>query len=68
MAAHVRYFFAFDLDKTVSRVTDGCHSCAALHHTPQFIVEQSSSDPPAAVGITFATDIMKRACQLVLVV
>ena len=63
-----RYFFALDLDKAVSRVTDGCHSCAALRHTPQAIVEQSSSDPPAAVGITFAADVMKRARQLVLVV
>lgn len=63
-----RYFFALDLDKAVSRVTDGCHSCAALRHAPTVIVEQSSSEPPAAVGITFAADVMKRARQLVLVV
>lgn len=63
-----RYFFALDLDKAIARVTSGCHSCAALRHTPQTIMEQSSSNPPAAVGVNFAADVIKRARQLVLVV
>ncbi|KAL2103187.1 hypothetical protein ACEWY4_000055 [Coilia grayii] len=62
-----RYFFALDLDKAVLRVTEGCHACTALRHTPQVVIEQSSTAPPAVVGVTFAADIMKRARQLVLV-
>ena len=30
-----RYFFALDLDKAFSRVTDGCHSCAASVTPPR---------------------------------
>lgn len=62
-----RYFFALDLDKAVRRTTEGCHACAALRHKPQVVIEQSSSAPPAVVGVSFAADIMKRARQLVLV-
>ncbi|KAJ8349610.1 hypothetical protein SKAU_G00247400 [Synaphobranchus kaupii] len=56
-----RYFYALDMDKAICRVTNGCHPCSALRHTPHAISEQSTSDPPAAVGAAFATDIIKRA-------
>lgn len=29
-----RYFYALDMEKAITRVTDGCHACAALKHTP----------------------------------
>ena len=63
-----RYFYALDLDKAIYRVTDGCHTCAALKHAPHTIKEQSTSDSPPIVGVTFAADILKRNRQLILVV
>ena len=30
-----RYFFALDLNKAISQVTDGCHSCAASVTPPR---------------------------------
>ncbi|XP_078384150.1 LOW QUALITY PROTEIN: uncharacterized protein LOC144666624 [Oculina patagonica] len=62
-----RYFFALDLDKAIERVSLGCHSCAALRHAPHAVIEQSTSDPPAAVGVSFAADILKQSRQLILV-
>ncbi|CAB4005776.1 Hypothetical predicted protein [Paramuricea clavata] len=35
---------------------------------PNCLIEQSTSDPPDAVGISFAADVMKRNKQLILVV
>ena len=63
-----RYFYALDIEKAVDNVTTGCHTCAALKHVPNIATEQTTTDPPSAVGATFAADIMKRARQLILVV
>jgi len=60
-----RYFYA--LDKTIERVSLGCHPCAALRHVPHAVIEQSTFDPPAAVGVSFAADILKQSRQLILV-
>ena len=62
-----RYLFALDLDKAIERVVKNCTSCAALSPTPQARIEQSSCEPPDAVGISFAADILKRSRQLMLV-
>ena len=62
-----RYFFALDTDKTIELVNSACHQCASLCHMPKFAVEQSTSDPPEAVGVSFAADVLKRNKQLVLV-
>ena len=62
-----RYLFALDMDKAVDRITQTCHHCASLRPTSKVRVEQSSCPPPDAIGVSFATDIIKRSRQLVLV-
>ena len=63
-----RYFFALDLDKALDRCSQCCHLCSSLKKVPSSLVEQSTSDPPDGVGISFAADIIKRYRQLILVV
>lgn len=63
-----RYFYALDLEAAIQHTSKGCHQCAALAKSPSFAVEQSSCDPPEAVGSSFAADVLKRAHQLILVV
>ena len=63
-----RYFFALDTKKHISAVSDHCHTCASLKKVPHSMIPQSSSEPPAAIGIQFAADIIKRARQLILVI
>lgn len=62
-----RYLFALDMDKAVDRITNGCHTCAALKQSPSARIEQSTSPPPDAVGQSFAADVIKRSRQLILV-
>ena len=56
-----RYLYALDLDKAVSRVSDGCHSCATAR------IDQSTSPPPDAIGRSFAADVIKGSRQLIFV-
>ena len=63
-----RYFFALDLGKALDRCSQCCHLCSSLKKVPSSLVEQSTSDPPDGVGISFAADIIKRYRQLILVV
>lgn len=62
-----RYLFALDLDKAVSRVSEGCHSCAAIRNSPTARIDQSTLPPPEAIGQSFAADVMKRSRQLIFV-
>lgn len=62
-----RYLYALDIDKAIANISNGCHSCAALHQTPTVRVGQSSSLPPDSLGQSFAADVIKRSRQLVLV-
>ena len=62
-----RYFFALDLDHLSASVSESCDICSALLKVPSALHEQSSSDPPTAVGREFAADIVKRHRQLILV-
>ncbi len=55
-----RYFFALDLDKALDRCSQCCHLCSSLKKVPSSLVEQSTSDPPDGIGISFAADIIKR--------
>ena len=55
------------MDKAVNRVTTSCHNCASLRTVPTTVVKQSANPPPETVGISFASDLIKRAKQLVLV-
>lgn len=63
-----RHFYALDLSKAVDRVYMSCHTCASLQKFPNALVKQSSEDPPEAVGISFAADVLKRYRQLILLV
>ena len=63
-----RYCFALDLDKALDRCSQCCHLCSSLKKVPSALVEQSTSDPPDSFGISIAADVIKRYCQLVLVV
>lgn len=63
-----RYFYALDVEKCVDLVSSTCHECAALRPAPHRIAKQSTSDPPEAVGISFAADVIKRYKQLILLV
>ena len=62
-----RYLYALDLEKAVSRVSDGCHSCAAIRSSPTARFDQSTSPPPDAVGRSFAADVIKYSRQLIFV-
>ena len=63
-----RYFFALDMDSAITRVTEACHQCLALKQVPPCHTPQSTSCPPDVVGVSFATDIIKRNRQLIAVV
>ena len=62
-----RYLYALNLDKAVSLVSDGCHSCAAIRSSPTARIDQSTSPPPDAIGRSFAADVIKRSGQLIFV-
>ena len=61
-----RAFFALDLDSALTRVVDGCHSCASLRKVPSQFKEQSTSKPPDRLGAQFAGDIIQREGQSIL--
>ena len=63
-----RYFYALDLEKSISIATASCHECAALAPKSNKILKQSTECPPESVGITFAADVIKRHRQLILLV
>lgn len=63
-----RYFYALDMDKAIDVATNSCHHCQSLQKKPRATIPQSTGDPPAAVGVTFAADIMRWNRQYILVV
>ena len=63
-----RYLYALDCDKSIERMTNSCHQCTALQKTPHTVIPQTTCDPPEAVGISFAADVLKRERQKILVV
>ena len=60
-------FFALDMTDAISCVTSACHTCASLKSFPSSLVKQSFDNPPEVIGISFATDMIKRHRQLILV-
>lgn len=62
-----RHFYALDLSKAVDNACDSCHICASLQKFPDRLLKQSSEDPPEAIGMSFAADVMKRNQQLILI-
>ena len=55
------------MDRAIEGVTNGCHTCVALLNAPRTVIQQSTNDPPDTIGASFAANILKRECQLVLV-
>ena len=62
-----RHFHALDLPKAIHRVYDTCHTCASLRKLPPPLLQQTTSAPPAVVGTSFATDLLRRCKQAILV-
>ena len=62
-----RAFYALDVDKAIHEVSQSCHTCASLQNMPNTFLEQSTT-MPEFVGSDFASDIIKRAGQLILVI
>ena len=60
-----RYFFALDMDSALQRVTGCCHQCASLRSLPSVLTPQSTGDPPDAVGVSFAADVIRRSRQMI---
>ncbi|XP_048586163.1 uncharacterized protein LOC125568287 [Nematostella vectensis] len=63
-----RYLFALDLEKAIVRVSQACHHCASLLTSSKARIEQSSCDPPDAIGVSFAADVIRRSRQFILIV
>ena len=55
------------MTKAIDRVRDTCHTCASLRNLPQPLLNQTTNDPPAVVGISFAADVLRRSKQSILV-
>ena len=62
-----RGFFGLDVERAVSNVVDGCHTCASLKNVPSIFKEQSTTKPPDRIGRRFSMDVIKRDCQLILI-
>ncbi|ESO95984.1 hypothetical protein LOTGIDRAFT_175004 [Lottia gigantea] len=60
-----RCFYALDLEKAISDITDTCRVCSSLQKLPQPVAEQSTQPPPQSIGISFAADVLKRCKQLI---
>ena len=70
--AFERFFFALDLDKHLHRVSDQSDQPVsdqpALCRLPENSSSQTTSDPPPALGLSYALDVLNRAHQCILVV
>jgi hypothetical protein len=62
-----RAFYALDLDPALAILNDGCHTCASLQNMHTRFLEQSTTCP-TFIGSHYNADILKRACQCILVV
>ena len=62
-----RHFFLFNLDELVSHYIESCLTCAARKDKKHIDMPMSSVTPPSSFGEHFATDIISRYCQKILV-
>ena len=60
------HFFALDTSTIITCMSDSCHICASLQKLPLSLANQLSDDPPEVVGVSFAADVLKCCCQLIL--
>ena len=63
-----QYLYALDMDRAIALVSQACHICASIRNTPAACIEQSTCDPPEALGTAYAADVLRRERQLILVV
>ena len=61
-------FYALDTDKAISRTIESCHTCMSLKQIPSQFKKQSSTKPPDKIGSWYASDVIKREGQLILLV
>ena len=63
-----RYFYALDFDAAVTLLYSHCHTCVSLRKLPHQSTPASTTDPPSAIGLSFATDVIRRNRQFILLV
>ena len=62
-----RAYYALDAEKAICDISSSCDICTSLQDMPTRFFEQSTT-VPAYIGSDFSADIVKRACQMILVV
>lgn len=62
-----RYFYALDLDTSIRITNTNCQTCTSLQKMDCVPSPATTSDPPPTLGISFATDVLKRFCQNILI-
>ena len=63
-----RFFFPLNSSQAIADVTSSCHQCLSLKKLPKQTPIFTTSDPPPALGLRFAADVMIRSRQHILVV
>ena len=61
-----RHFFAFELDKVVQKYVSSCLACAAKRDQSHVVQPMSSVPAPTHFGEHFASDVIKREKQKIL--
>ena len=61
-----RAFYCLDLSATTEKVVEGCYACAALKKVPANYHKQTTSPPIDIIGGKFASDVIRREGQFVL--
>ena len=61
-------FYALDTDKAIHRTINSCYTCMSLMKIPSQFKEQSSTKPPDKIGSWYASDIIRREGQQILLV
>ena len=64
----VRFFYALDLDAALTTLYGNCHTCFSLQKMSRVSPPEVTSEPPTAIGVTFAADVLRRNRQFILIV
>ena len=62
-----RHFFIFKLEDLTHQYVQSCYRCAPNRRKENIVMPMSSVPPPTHFGEQFATDIISRFCQKILV-
>ena len=62
-----RKIYALKMNDAVAHISENCPTCDPLRTVPKPLMVQSSDDPPEAIGITFAADVVRHNRQLIFV-